>query len=241
MGDFTFNGITASSLGVVVEHRPHFYAPAKRLTTTTVAGRSGKLTYWDGSYENYPQPYACWFKGEPLYRTAIYVKEWLLSAPVSSRLEDTYSPAVFRLATFAGPMDIENKLDRHGRCVITFDCAPQSFLISGETAIECTGTAYALNPSHHETRPLIAVTGTLNGIIDIGAYSIDVNFFTPEERTLWIDCETRESYEIINGVYVFANDSITTEDFPKLIAGLNRIAISGGITSARVIPRWYFV
>lgn len=239
MGNFTFNGVSAADLGLVVERYPNQNAPGKKLTSVSIPGRNGVLHYWDGSFQNYTQRYQCWFKSAPIDGAAHRIKQWLLSAPAGARLEDTYDDSVFRHATFHGPMDVENALNRFGRCTIEFDCAPQSYLKSGESAM--LNAALINNPTPFASAPLIVVTGSISGLLKVGDLSITVMFPDMEKHTLYIDCDIEECYEIIDGVEVYNNTFVSFNTPPRLLPGTNKLELSGGLGSMLVYPRWWTV
>ena len=129
---FIFAGKSTRDFDMLVEHYPDQKGPARKRTMVTVPGRNGDLHYDEGAFENYPQPYKCGFRGKDhTPEQAHAIKNWLLGARSNQRLEDAYDPDHFRLASFVGPLDVENQLNKIGKCVITFECAPQSFLKIG--------------------------------------------------------------------------------------------------------------
>lgn len=241
MSDFTFNGISASSLGLTVEYVPGLYIPKKRLTTHSVPGRCGDLTQWDGSWENYPVRYPCWFKGTPTGAQLRKIAQWLSDAPAGARLEDTYDDSVYRLATYVGGADVENIRNTHGRFVIEFSCDPRKFLKSGDTALNITSSGLLNNPTTRDAYPIIEVTGTVGGLVTIGETHLLVRFPGYDPLTLRVDTYLRESWDITDGGETSMNEWISGSDFPVIVPGVNQISISGGITSIRVYPRWWTV
>ena len=254
MGDFSFNGVSASDMGLVVERYPDQHTPRKRMTVISIPGRSGDLHYWDGSFENFTQRYACWFKSAPVSLQARRIKQWLLSAPAGARLEDDYDDAVFHLATYRGGGDIESCLNRFGRFTVEFDCAAPAYLKSGELAFELsskTGEAAEVfgllnNPSAWPSLPLIEVTGITSGVVYIGDSALMVRFPGVNElRTFYVDCDTREAWEIVDGTEVSRNEWITVGEFPQIAPGRNEVSFlnngNTGIQSVRITPRWWTV
>lgn len=242
MGNFVFNGVSAADMGLTVERFPVQQAPRKRLTAITIPGRSGVLHQWDGAFDNFTQRYICWFKASPVAGQAHKIKEWLLSAPAAARLEDTYDSTVYHQATYTGPMDIENVLDRFGRCTIEFDCAAPAYLKSGETALRITSGGFINNPTPWPSRPLIVVTcnNSIGGVVHIGSREVSVLFNNMQTDTLYIDCDIREAWEIVDGVEVPTPASIGSPEYPVIEPGRNDITITGiGIEAVTVYPRWW--
>lgn len=255
MSNFVFNGVSAADMGLVVERFPGQYVPRKRMTSIPIPGRSGDLHQWDGSYENFTKRYSCWFKELPLTpgvaARASAIVDWLMSAPAASRLEDTHAPDVFHLATYQGGADIESIYNRYGRFTVEFDCAAPAYLIDGETPAELNATGTQgdvvwrgiFNPTSHASYPLIEVTGNVSGVIYVGDAQLLVRFIGyDDERTLYVDCYTREAWEVVDGVEVSRNAWVLA-DYPQLPAGATRIWFedtgSTGIKRVKIYPRWW--
>lgn len=242
MGDFTFNGVSASSMGLVVERFPAQHTPRKRLTTISIPGRSGDLHQWDGGFENFTQQYVCWFKSSPVSDQAHRIKQWLLSAPAASRLEDTYDSSVYHLATYQGGAEIENSRDRFGRFTVEFDCASPAYLKSGDAPVTFAGGGVLTNPSAWASLPLLVISGSVSGVVKIGGTSMTIRFVGYDDmRTLYVDSDSREAWELADGERISRNDWVASQDFPSIDPGDNAISMTGGIKSVAIYPRWWTV
>lgn len=244
MSDFIFNGVSAANMGLRIERYPDIPKPRKRMTEHTVAGRNGVLHQSDGTLEPVTLRYEVWWKNQnsnfSTARSAHEIAQWLYTAPAGARLEDTYDDAVYRLATFQGPVNIENILGRFGRLTLEFVCQPECYLKSAEISLTFTGSGLLNNPTPFATKPLIRVTGSVSGVVAIGSKSMTVLFQGySDERTLWCDCENQEAWEEIDGVEVSRNEWITSGDFPTIEPGRNDVRITGGITSVTIWTRAY--
>lgn len=248
MSDFTFNGVSAESLGLRIERYPGIPKPRKRMKTYTIPGRNGTLTQWDGSYENVTIRYECWFSARTKLDTipslSKEIADWLLMAPGAARLEDTYDPAYFRLASFSGAVDIENILNRYGRVTLEFDCAPQMFLKSGERRREAPafGDLLLNNPTHYAAAPIfeISTNGNLGGVVRVDDYDLNLLFGKVPPRTIFVDCDLREAWYVENGEVISCNQVVSSPNFPRLDPGIHVVTWSGvGIDSVAVIPRWW--
>lgn len=239
MSDFTFNGISASSMGLVVESRPPQHIPKKHIVRHKISGRSGDLTEWDGSWENFTQSYSCWFKSSPVSVQAHKIKSWLSTAPVGAKLEDTYDDTVYHHATYIGGADIENIHDRFGRFTISFDCTPRAWLKSGDTPVTITDSDFVQNPTDFPAHPLIEFTGHVSGSITVGGKKMTIMFPDDADHTVRVDCALGEAWELVDGAEIPTNTVILSRDFPVLMPGRNTISITGGIASVRMWPRWW--
>ncbi len=221
-----------------IERFPALGAPVRKLQTVEVPGRNGALHVLQNAFSNYTQPYDCYFHSDlPAPEQAHAVKAWLLASGAYQRLEDTYDPEHFRLAAFTGPLDIENILNKYGRCTVNFDCDPRSFLKSGETALTFTEPGQLMNPTLFEALPLITVYGTTSGTVTVGTATVDIRYITDP---IILDCENQNAYsQPGEGAPENQNINIKAIPFPTLAPGSNPVSFSGGITKVEIIPRWW--
>lgn len=235
---FKFGDFHTSEFSMYVEKFPVQVGAKRKGSTVAVPGRNGDLHFLEDAFCNYIQPYACYFHGDlPTPEQAHAVKAWLLGDGAYRRLEDTYDPNHFRLATFHGPLDIDNILNKYGRCTVNFDCAPQSFLKSGENPVEFAAAGVLHNPTAFEALPLITVYGTDAGTVTIGGATVKINAIT---APIVLDCDTQNAYsQPGEGAPENQNGNIRAVPFPSLAPGENVIAFTGGITKLEIIPRWW--
>lgn len=246
MSDFIFNGVSAQSLGLQVERYPKIIKPKKRVTRYTIPGRNGELTHWDGSYEDVIIQYECWFKPinkqKDLTETAHLIADWLYTAPAGARLEDTYDAGYFRKATFVGPVQIENLLNRHGRCVLEFRCSPQAFVVGSDElrAIPFSGGLIS-NLTQYDARPLFAISsnGSFGGTVSYGEYALQLlygqlNFPT----TIYVDCDILEAWYVEDGEAISCNNVVDSPNWPIIPPGVFTISWAGvGIDGVSVATR----
>lgn len=223
-----------------VERYPVIKGAAHKRTTLSVAGRNGDLHYTENAFSNYQQPYECYFH-DPMRSTpemAHAVKAWLCSSGAYQRLEDSYDPQYFHRATYVGPLDVQNYLNRYGRCTVTFDCDPRAFLKSGEHSVTIADTGTIHNPTDFNALPLINVYGTGSGTIRVGDKYL-VTIETVSDGMV-IDCENHNAYLVAgDGTLENKNGDIYMRYTPELVPGNNAIMMSGGITHIEIIPRWW--
>lgn len=233
---FMFAGKSTADFGMLVEHYPTQSAPKRKRTAVSVPGRNGELHYDEGAFANYVQTYACGFlAGWTTAETAHAIKRWLFSSGKYQRLEDAYDPEHFRLATFAGPLDIENQLNKFGHCTVKFDCAPQYYLKSGEMPIAIDGPKTLYNP-YFESKPLITVYAAGDGNLTVEGVTVQLRGIS---GSIVLDCEMQNAYRITASGIENQNAKIHALEFPTLLPGDNTISWSGGIQRMEIIPRWW--
>lgn len=220
----TFNGITSDSIGVIVERIPNRFVPTRRYIEQEVAGRNGNVLLIDRSFPNVVQEYEVYLSAESagLPSVAKACAEWLCSPTGYSVLTDSYDDSCYREAFLVDGFNIENSLNKFGRCTITFSCKPQKYLLSGTTS---TTSLTLVNPTKFEARPLIEVSGS--GTIDINGVEIEV---LETVSSFKIDCETMNADD---------NSKIFCLEFPVLSVGTSSVTHDNTITSIEITPRWW--
>lgn len=190
-----------------------------------------------------------YFRGQLMSKSDTYYK-----------LTDSYHPGEYRMARVARIEELQiGALNDSGRCRVVFDCKPQRFLESGETAQTLTnGTAEAvvLNtyyPSYPviEITPLSAlyldyITLTNNAVIDGETVTMSakiawgglVAYFRTDGK-ITIDCNLKNAvYELPAADLEVAGGIVqTTADFPFLVPpnmGTNSLTVTITPTSGSV-------
>lgn len=233
---FVFNGRSTWEFGMAVEKRPTQKTPKRRRTAYSIPGRNGDLHADEDAYDNAEVTYEVWFRSErPTPKQAHAVKSWLLAPKGYSRLEDKYDPDYFRLASFAGPMDIADILGRYGRCKIKFDCDPRCFLKSGEFPVDLENGGSIYNPTAFAAKPLIYVYGEGEGSLTVAGVTVTIHTMT---TGMLLDCEN-ELAQALGDVGQSLDSDIYAPEFPELLPGVNRVIFDGGVTAVKIVPRWW--
>lgn len=227
---FIFNGKSSADFGVWISGSGTFDAPARDITTETVPGRNGLVTFDNGRFENTELTYPAFISRRFQPRVDGF-RAWLLSQRGYLRLEDTYHPDEYRLAMYRGGFSV-NVATRNlaGTFDITFNCKPQRFLKSGEPFIDCASGAVLNNPTWYDALPLIVCSG--NGTITINGTTMTISNNTGQ---IYIDCDIQDAY--LGSVN---KNNMITPDFFKLVPGDNEITYDG-VTDVQIMPRWWTI
>lgn len=234
MSYFIFNGKSSSEFKIGIEQCRSYPSAARSVERQTIPGRAGELLRDTGTYANVIQPYEIYFNGKVDGMTAAASKivQWLMSSRGYCRLEDSYEPECYRMASYAGPFDAANWMNLYGRATIEFDCMPQRWLKSGETPVSITN-GQTLQNDWQPALPLIQLTGTGDGELTVGGSTITI---AGMEGRLTIDSDTQNAYDgTTNKNSIIAVSS----GFPVLAFGETIVAFSGGITAVQITPRWW--
>lgn len=246
MGIITFNGMTSSSYGIVVEHFPDYEYPERDYTVTHVPGRNGDIVVDNGSYQNVKRTYQIAIGAtsqESFSDISRKISRWLHEPSTYARLEDTYEPDVYRLAYYDENNKIENVLDRAGRAEISFVCKPQKYLKSGEIPLSYPNDGnniYLWNSTAFNSKPIITIhpaRDNSRGIIWINDKAFIINNMM-ENQAITIDSELEDVYDA-ETKSINLNSKIDFIDFPEFKPYSNVIRANGFISHIDIIPRWW--
>lgn len=208
-----FDGINSLNYGVYITGEAVFNSPQRAVEAVTVPGRNGDVLLDLGRYENIEVTYHAGVFGvdQSEFATKIRTFRNLLASRVGyKRITDTYNPNEYRMGTFVAPIDVTPaSMDRHGEFDIVFNCKPQRFLTSGETAITVTDGGTVTNPTLFESQPLLEIEGygtiEFNGqtiildSFDLGnVVLLDGATYTSAERNRSLNVERQYNYALVN-------------------------------------------
>lgn len=231
MRNLTFNGIDSLSLGVAISGEGSYDAPSRDVSSYTIPGRNGTLLYDNGRYNNITVSYPAFVIGN-LPSTAANIRAWLMTPTTYARLEDDYHTDEFRLGIFSGTIGFNTTAwNQHAEFEIKFNCKPQRFLKSGETATAVANNGTITNPTQFTSLPLISVTGTGSGTITVNGTTVTLEDLA---GGIVLDCDTQDAYYGLDPM----NDNMTG-DFPTLSPGSNSVSFTGGVTAVSITPRWW--
>lgn len=238
MGSITYNGVSSESLGLKVWTFPSYTFPEKEVTKVHIPGRNGDIVIDNGTYKNVTKTYqlSLYDKTKSYTEMANTISNWLHSSSGYAELSDSYEPNYYRLACYVEGNDISNALNQAAVVTIEFNCKPQRFL-SGVNEPTYTSSAVLENPTNYYARPVITVIG--NGTAYVNGYKMTIS---GSSTSLIVDSDMQDAYyysgnprTVHNG-----NNLISLQSgFPVLKPGNNTITIGSGITSVKVVPKWW--
>lgn len=234
MGVIIFNNKSSADCRIQVAHPPGYAYPERDYTITHIPGRNGDIIQDNGCYKNVERTYEVSFDvpNEDFATYANAVSAWLHSTTGYARLEDSYEPNYYRMATYQESNIFENLYNQAGTATIVFECKPQRFLKTGDNIITIQNSLTIMNPTGFEAYPLFKVTGT-SGVLTVNGNSIT---FSSIDDFVMLDCELQDAYkESIN------KNSTISGTFPVLKTGSNTISWTGDISSVTMKPRWWTI
>lgn len=231
----TFAGVNSLDKGLYVSGSKIFKSAEKEYSKVSVPGRNGDLLLFENRFKNVNIVYDG-IVIDDYNSNVIGIMAWLLSQTGYKRLEDTYNPDYYREALYAGPVEFDTLLLSAGSTSITFDCKPERWLKSGETAVEILqedSSKIITNPTMFNAKPIIRVYGT--GEVGIGTGSFTVN--TAGTSYIDINCDIHDCYEGATN----HNSKVTISKWPELTPGDNGIVMAPTITKIQITPRWWTI
>lgn len=172
---FTYDGKSSRDYDVYLTGEGVFNAPERAVEMVEIPGRNGNYALDQGKFNNITVTYKAGIVdvSESNFANKVSaVRNWLCSKVGYKRLSDDYNPNEYRMAVYKSGVNIDHVDLKTGEFEITFDCKPQRWLTSGETAVAVADGGTLDNPTPFEAEPLLAVDGY--GTIGFNGYSIEI-------------------------------------------------------------------
>lgn len=157
-----FDGEDSRDYGIYITGEAVFNAPTRDAEAIVIPGRNGTFIRDNGRFDNISVTYpaGCYASTEADFAEAISAFRNMLCSRVGyKRLEDDYNPDEYREAVYKNGLEVTPSLLKAGEFSITFECKPQRFLKSGETATAVTDGDTLTNPTLFEAKPMIEAEG----------------------------------------------------------------------------------
>ena len=174
---FTFDGQNSKNYGVHITGEAVYNAPVRDVEMITIPGRNGAFALDHGRFDNIEVTYPAGMFGATQTDFADGIsalRNFLCSRKGYCRLTDDYNSDEYRMAVYKNGLEASPvQYGQAGEFDITFNCKPQRFLTSGETAVTKANNSTITNPTLFPASPLLQVTGY--GTINLGNESLTVN------------------------------------------------------------------
>lgn len=171
-----FDGEDSRDYGVYITGQAVFNAPEREVEMITIPGRNGSFSLDNGRFQNIEVTYPAgiFADSDADFAQAISdFRNFLCSRKGYCRLTDDYNPDEYRMAIYKSGLDVKLSELKAGEFNITFNCKPQRFLTSGETAVTIASGNTITNPTLFESSPMLEVTGY--GSVGINSETVTVN------------------------------------------------------------------
>lgn len=174
---FTFDGENSRNYGVYITGQGVFNAPERNVEMIEIPNRNGAYALDKGNFNNIEVTYPAgiFADTEADFAQAVSdLRNFLCSRVGYVRLEDDYNTGEYRMAIYKSGLEVSHDMLIVGEFDIVFECKPQRFLKSGETAVSVTNGDTITNPTRFDAKPLLEVYGY--GTIGINGNSLSVEY-----------------------------------------------------------------
>ena len=171
----TFDNKSSRSYGVYITGEAVYNAPERAVEMISIPGRNGAFALDQGRFENIEVSYPAgiFAENESDFAQAVSdFRNFLCSKRGYCRLTDEYNPSEYRMAVYKSGLEVDPAQLRAGEFTITFECKPQRFLTSGETATSVASGGTVTNPTLFDASPLVEAEGY--GTIEFNGYEIEI-------------------------------------------------------------------
>ena len=182
----SFDNTSSRTYGVYITGEAVYNAPERDVEMITIPGRNGAFALDNGRFQNIEVTYPAgiFADTEADFAQAISdFRNFLCSKEGYCRLTDEYNPNEYRMAVYKSGLEVTPAQLRAGEFNITFECMPQRWLTSGETAVAVASGGTLTNPTLFESQPLLEVEGY--GEIELNGYGISVDNGVMGNVILW--------------------------------------------------------
>ncbi len=229
-----FGSVDSSKYGVYISGDGVFNAPERAVESVSVPGRNGAVIIDQGRWENVTVEYRAGMYGvDPadFARKMTEFRNAMKSQVGYQRLQDTYNPTEYRMATFIDSIEVDPaNMAMVGEFTISFNCKPQRWLTSGEADIDVPAATSIYNPTLYDSSPLLKVGGY--GTISMEDQQIEIDNVLMGNITLLQNVTSNASQTIaepIGAANVSEDGDTITVDF-----SLTYIGGASGIRVVRV-------
>lgn len=232
----TYNSIQSDSLGVFVTGSGSFDAAELDIIAYEIPGRNGDLLIPNNRYKNIEIIYPAFVPSNFMTRVQA-IRNWLRGASGYVKLSDTYDTTHYRMALNSVRQSFETVNRNDGaNFELVFNCKPQRFLNSGDTAVTLSNNYTLSNPTNFNALPMFTMasntsSGTFTVSNSLGTFTMTATAARNSSTT--IDCDTQNIYNSSTNL-----NHLFSGTFPILAPGTNTITFSG-ITTFKVTPRWW--
>lgn len=234
-GLIVYGGESSADYGMVVSEAPSFERGARKQTVYKVPGRSGSVIIQQDAWEDVNRSYKVWIaaEGQSLPDMVNAIDAWLNSLDGYQRLEDNFEPDVYRLAYYSGGTEFSNMLMAAGESTLKFTCRAERFYKEWDREVELTSGTPLYNPTRFASKPLLYIEGSGEVKVTVGSKTITATI----TDYIYIDCEAMNAYRTATENM---NDKISGP-FPLIAPGANSITLTGSITKATAVPRYFTI
>lgn len=216
---FTFDGVNSLDYNIGITGSAVYNAPTRDVEMISIPGRDGEYALDHGRFNNIEITYPSGMGDNDQTNFASRMSDLrnqLASRVGYKRLEDEYNPDEYRMAIYKSGLEVSPvQYSRAGQFDIIFDCKPQRFLKSGETATSKARNSTITNPTLFDSHPLLQFNSNgSDGTISLGTQTITVKsaYVGVIPLNLSATSTTASGYDPVDAVTISNTSSYITGD-----------------------------
>lgn len=236
INQFEYNGVKSfDDMSMIIKARPIVTTTRRRITPTSVPGRTGDILIDDEGYENYDRTYsvAIIAENEPLKILINKIKRWLFANVNYCKLEDTYDSKYFYKAFVNNAVTITPISHNVAEAEITFNCKAHKYAKDGLQSTAFIEAGKIANYEMFTALPTIQLFGSGEVTLYINNRSYYIKSCT---NGMILNSEIGQAYSADETTLL--NNNIKFTDFPVLDSGHNNISWTGNVTKIIITPNW---
>ena len=183
---FIFAGENSRTYGVYITEPAVFDAPERDVDMLTIPGRNGELVKDNGRFRNINVTYHCALPAESDtdFNAGIADFRNMLASKIGyQELSDEINTGEFRQGAFIDGIAVETVNPEAGTFDVVFNCKPQRFLTTGQTAVAVTSGDSITNPTLFDSRPMLQIWGY--GGMDINGDEMEIISTNIGDISIW--------------------------------------------------------
>lgn len=236
INQFTYNGVKSfNDMSMIIKARPTVTTTRRRITPTSVPGRTGDILIDDEGFENYDRTYsvAIIAENEPLKILINKIKRWLFANVNYCKLEDTYDSKYFYKAFVNNAVTITPISHNVAEAEITFNCKAYKYVKDGLQSTAFAAAGVIVNHEAFTALPIIQLFGSGEVTLYINNRSYYIKSCT---NGMILNSEIGQAYSADETTLL--NNNIKFTNFPVLDSGRNNISWTGNVTKIIITPNW---
>ena len=246
--DFTLDGVSAKSKGVILQKPIELSPLVPSITTVKIAGRSGNVHIFNDAYESRTATATCYCLGDDVTTAMANVSEFLLGTFGERKLGIT--SGFHYKAVITSAAELQTRLNLLNPFTIVFDCSPFRFADTVQSVQTTQTTRRALrqtsqtpknsstltNPTPFVAYPRISVNIRGAGTLVVNGETFEIR--SPKQPVIaTVDSDRLD----VSGVSGGLNNLVNWTRFPMLSPGENTISWSGDIDVLSIEPNWRYL
>ena len=213
-GYLIYGNVNSSDYGIYISGEGTYDAPERAVEFVNVPGRNGAIALDQGRFDNIKVTYPAMVLEDDQedFRDRLSAfRNAIISQKGYQRLEDSYHPDEYRMGVYCSGLNVKDLLTYHqgGNFELVFDCKPQRWLTSGETATAITSGGTLNNPTSFDAGPLLEIEGY--GSIAFNGFTVTLANGNVGDLVL-IPRDTQFGSSAISKTYTFETDVFNDGD-----------------------------